>query len=69
MRLIAQNLDAEINREKGMGYNSIMTRVNTDAAQAVDEFKAELDGVRTALVQQQTWLANENKLLAEMPRI
>jgi len=68
MRLIAENLDSEIGREKGMNYNSIMTRANTDAAQAVDEFNAALESVRTMLVQQQAWLADENKRLAELRR-
>jgi hypothetical protein len=38
MRLIAQNLKEAIDREKGMGYNSIMGQANIEAAQAVDEF-------------------------------
>jgi hypothetical protein len=68
MRLIAENLDAEIVREKGMNYNFIMTRTNTDAAQAVDEFNAALESVRSMLVQQQAWLADENKRLEELRR-
>ena len=66
MRSIAQNLDAEISREKGMNYNNIMSRGNTDASQAVDEFNAALEGVQTLLARQQTWLAEENRLLAEI---
>jgi hypothetical protein len=69
MRLIAQNLEAEIDREKGMGYNSIMTRANTAAAQAVDEFNSALEGVRSTLAQQQAWLADENKRLDELRRM
>jgi hypothetical protein len=45
MRLIAQNLATDIDREKGMGYNSIMTRANADAAQAVDEFDAASESI------------------------
>ena len=66
MRSIAQNLDAEISREKGMNYNNIMSRGSTDASQAVDELNAALEGVQTLLARQQTWLAEENRLLAEI---
>jgi hypothetical protein len=51
-----------------MNYNFIMTRTNTDAAQAVDEFNAALDSLRSMLVQQQAWLADENKRLEELRR-
>jgi hypothetical protein len=66
---IAQNLDAEITRENGRGYSVTMTRANADAAQAVDEFNGALEGVRTMLEQQQSWLADENKRLGEMRRM
>jgi len=68
MRLIAGNLEAEIDREKGMQYNLIMTRADVAAAQAVTEFNSALEAVRTMLEQQKVWLADENKRLAEMKR-
>ena len=68
MRRIAQNLAAEIDREKGMGYNFIMTQANNEAAQAVDEFNAALERVRSMLGQQQGWLADENRRLGELQR-
>jgi hypothetical protein len=68
MRLIAQNLATDIDREKGMGHNSIMARANVDAAKAVDEFNAALERVGTILVQQRAWLADENRRLGELQR-
>jgi hypothetical protein len=69
MRLIAQNLKDDINRDRpGMGYNNIMMQANIEAQQAVDEFNAALETVRTIRVQQEGWLADENKLLAELRR-
>jgi hypothetical protein len=68
MRLIAQNLKEAIDREKGMGFNSTMAQADAQAAQAVEEFNAELEAVRTLLAHQQTWLAEENKRLAQLQR-
>jgi hypothetical protein len=68
MRRIAQNLAADIDREKGMGYKFIMTQANTEAAQAVDEFNAALERVRSTLGHHQAWLADENRRLEETRR-
>jgi hypothetical protein len=68
MRLIAQNLSERLSLEKGMGYNQIMSQANNDAAQAIAEFDSALAGVRSTLVQQQAWLADENKRLYELRR-
>jgi hypothetical protein len=69
MRLIAENLKHEIDANRaGMNQNYIMTQANIQAAQAVDEFNAALEAVRTMLAQQQGWLADENKRLAELRR-
>jgi hypothetical protein len=51
-----------------MGYNNIMMQANIEAQQAVDEFNAALETVRTMRVQQEGWLTDENKLLAELRR-
>jgi hypothetical protein len=69
MRLIAQNLKDDIDRDRpGMGYNNIMTQANIEAQQAVEEFNSALEAVRTMLVQQQGWLADENRRLEELRR-
>jgi hypothetical protein len=68
MRLIAQNLYERLSLEKGMGCNHIMSQANNDAAQAIAEFDLALAGVRSMLVQQQVWLADENKRLAHLRR-
>jgi hypothetical protein len=69
MRLIAQNLKDDIDGDRpGMGYNNIMMQANIEAQQAVDEFNAALETVRTMRVQQEGWLTDENKLLAELRR-
>lgn len=68
MRLIAQNLYERLSLEKGMGYNHIMSQANNDAAQAIAEFDSALAGVRSTLVQQQAWLADENNRLYELRR-
>jgi hypothetical protein len=69
MRLIAQNLKNELDANRaGMNTNLIMTQANVEAGQAVDEFAAALQIVRSKLEQQQAWLADENKRLAEMRR-
>jgi hypothetical protein len=66
MRSIAEYLEQEIRLDKGMGYNAIMSRANIDAGQAVDEFNAALQSARSTLETQRTWLAEENRLLAEL---
>ena len=66
MRSIAQQLEAEIDRDKGMAYNAIMNNANIHAEQAVAEFNAALQTVSRTLETQQAWLADENRVLAEM---
>jgi hypothetical protein len=66
MRSIAQHLEAEIDRDKGMAYNAIMNNADVHAAQAVTEFNAALEEVSRVLEMQRAWLTDENRVLAEM---
>jgi hypothetical protein len=66
MRSIAQHLEETVEREKGLAYNSIMSSADIHAAQSVAEFNAALEAVGRTLETQRAWLADENRVLAEM---
>jgi hypothetical protein len=66
MRSIAQLLVEKIDRDNGKDYNGTMNLANIAAEQAVTEFNATLESVRGMLETQRTWLADENRRLAEL---
>jgi hypothetical protein len=67
MRLIAQSLKTDIDRDKGgLGYTNLMNQANVEAAQIVKEFEAALNNVQKMLVQQDAWLVEENNRLAKL---